>query len=122
MIRKLLADPRFAERVAEGATSRELGAEFGCHHSTAARARKVLDGEHHRRDVAERSGEVVIKGDGPHLQVSAAGNHLVRNVDDLCVVGEIDMEEWQISAHKVKTWTTSIKGPDDLPRITRHWA
>lgn len=66
-------------------------------------------------------GAVSVDMDGPYLQVSAEGNHLVRSIEDLLRVAEIDPEEWRVTKGQVKTWTSTLKGPDDLPRITRNW-
>lgn len=64
---------------------------------------------------------VKIQRDGPYLQVSAAGNELVRSIEDLLSVSEIDTADWTVKHGEVKTWTTTMKGPDSLPRITRNW-
>jgi len=61
-------------------------------------------------------------GKGPHtLEVSAKGQGLVKNVDDLARVSELDLDEWRVLDHSVNTWTTPIKGDDGHPSIVRNW-
>jgi hypothetical protein len=69
-----------------------------------------------------RSPRVETKN-GPEgtLQVSARGQGLVKNVDDLARVAEIDLEEWRVADHSVNTWTTPLKGEDGRPSIVRNW-
>ena len=65
----------------------------------------------------------VERKNGPEgtLQVSAKGQGLVKNVDDLARVAEIDLDEWRVADHSVNTWTTPLKGEDGRPSIVRNW-
>lgn len=68
------------------------------------------------------SGRVQVDGDGSHrLAVSAKGQGLVRSLDDLVREGQIDVDRWTCERHRVNTWTSSQRGPDDEPVIVRHW-
>lgn len=76
------------------------------------------------RDIeAHGTGQTVTTKAGPMgtMEVNARGQGLVKNVDDLARVSEMDLDEWRVADHSVNTWTTAIKGDDGVPQIVRNW-
>jgi hypothetical protein len=64
---------------------------------------------------------ITLDGDDDRLSVNARGQDLVQSVDDLIRIAGIDLNKWNVSRHRVNTWTSSQRGPDDDPVIIRHW-
>ena len=123
---ELASNPAFVAALDRGATVRELAALFGRSFQTIQAARKLLEQGDilpEDDDTEEVPAEEVVelRQDGDHLTVDARGQALVKSLDDLVTEAGIDLEQWSVDRHTVKTWTTAMKGPDKLPRIVRNW-
>ena len=90
------------------------------------RVRRVRDAYLDLRGLVEQpkaapKDGIEIRGEDDRLAVNAKGQGLVRSLEDLIEEGGINVDEWRCERHRVNTWTTAQRGPDDEPVIVRHW-
>lgn len=70
----------------------------------------------------ESKGSIDVEASGARTESDPRAQDLVRNVEDLIRVAEVDTDRWQVDGPAtINRWPTTIAGPDGEPEVVVNW-